>query len=337
MSSRGLVNNGRRRTDVAAGKASASIESAQLLSDQAVTSQGQLVELLAELDIVATQATVSRDLEDLGAIKVRVPGGQTVYAIPEQPTDQLAPEDHMRRVLGEWLVEVERSGDIVVLRTPRGPPTLWRLRSIGPGRPARHRGWRRHPLCPGYRGWWTIARRVVLRSLGSRESRQTRMSEPLPKRVVIGLTVNLLNILIVFFYLPPENAGLPQLVSDKSILLVLNAIGAGRGGRPHYRCGNRPSSRHHLRPLTAPPGRAHPPHAVGCATDGGLLGTAVCTAPSKTSQAGTSCGSSACKPCSTLRSQRMGPPALPSWPTLGAPPSDLTSRPGPPLPGRSAS
>ena len=33
--------------------------------------------------IAATQATVSRDLEDLGAVKVRVPGGDTVYAIPE--------------------------------------------------------------------------------------------------------------------------------------------------------------------------------------------------------------------------------------------------------------
>ena len=93
---------------------------ARLLTEQAVTSQGQLVELLAEMETVATQATVSRDLEELGAIKVRVPGGATVYAIPELPTEQVAPEDHLRRVLGEWLVEVERSGDLVLLRTPPG-------------------------------------------------------------------------------------------------------------------------------------------------------------------------------------------------------------------------
>lgn len=67
-----------------------------------------------------TQATVSRDLEEMGAVKVRVAGGTTVYAIPELPTDQVAPEDHLRRVLGEWLVDVERSGDLVVLRTPPG-------------------------------------------------------------------------------------------------------------------------------------------------------------------------------------------------------------------------
>lgn len=92
----------------------------KLLAEEAVTSQGQLVDLLAAAGVVATQATVSRDLEELGAIKVRVPGGQTVYAIPELPTEQVAPEDHLRRVLGEWLVEVARSGDLVLLRTPPG-------------------------------------------------------------------------------------------------------------------------------------------------------------------------------------------------------------------------
>ena len=56
---------------------------------------------------------------------------------------------------------------------------------------------------------------------------------PLPKKVVIGLSVghggmsiliNLLGILLVFFYLPPESAGLPQLVTDATFLVVLNAI-----------------------------------------------------------------------------------------------------------------
>ncbi len=85
-----------------------------------MTSQGQLVELLAGEGVSATQATVSRDLEDLGAIKVRVPGGETVYAVPELPKDQVAPEDHLRRVLGDWVVEVASSANLVVLRTPPG-------------------------------------------------------------------------------------------------------------------------------------------------------------------------------------------------------------------------
>lgn len=93
---------------------------AKLIEQHSVRSQSQLVELLAAEGVVATQATVSRDLDELGAIKVRVPGGETAYAIPALPKEQRAPEDHLRRVFGDWVVEVASSGNIVVLRTPPG-------------------------------------------------------------------------------------------------------------------------------------------------------------------------------------------------------------------------
>lgn len=93
---------------------------AGILSAQAVTSQARLVELLAAEGVTATQATVSRDLDELGAVKVRVPGGDTVYAIPELAFEQLAPGDHLRRVFSDWVVEVARSANLVVLRTPPG-------------------------------------------------------------------------------------------------------------------------------------------------------------------------------------------------------------------------
>jgi transcriptional regulator of arginine metabolism len=93
---------------------------AKLLEQHSVASQGQLVELLAAEGVVATQATVSRDLEDLGAVKIRVGGGEIAYAIPELPTEQKAPHEHLRRVLGEWVVEVAPSGNLVLLRTPPG-------------------------------------------------------------------------------------------------------------------------------------------------------------------------------------------------------------------------
>jgi transcriptional regulator of arginine metabolism len=93
---------------------------ARLLAEHGVTSQAQLVDLLAAEGVAATQATVSRDLDDLGAIKVRVGGGETVYAIPELPSDQRAPEDHLGRVFSEWVVEVAHSANLVVLRTPPG-------------------------------------------------------------------------------------------------------------------------------------------------------------------------------------------------------------------------
>lgn len=92
----------------------------RLIGDHEVTSQPQLIELLSEHGIEATQATVSRDLDDIGAIKVRVPSGNTVYAIPEFAPDRLAPLGQLRRVMGEWVAEVETSGNIVILRTPPG-------------------------------------------------------------------------------------------------------------------------------------------------------------------------------------------------------------------------
>ena len=92
----------------------------RLLGEAPVASQSQLVELLASHDIDATQATVSRDLDELGAIKVRVPGGELVYAIPEHPNEQLAPSDHLRRILGDWVAAVDASANTVVVRTPPG-------------------------------------------------------------------------------------------------------------------------------------------------------------------------------------------------------------------------
>ena len=93
---------------------------ARVLEEQAVSSQAQLVELLASDGIVATQATVSRDLEDLGAVKVRIPGGTMAYAIPEHAKEATAPDDHLRRVMGEFVVDVAHSANLVVLRTPPG-------------------------------------------------------------------------------------------------------------------------------------------------------------------------------------------------------------------------
>jgi transcriptional regulator of arginine metabolism len=93
---------------------------AQLLETNAVTSQTQLVELLEAGGVRATQATVSRDLDELGAVKVRVPGGESVYAIPELPHERVAPEDHLRRMLSDWVADIGSSGNLIVLRTPPG-------------------------------------------------------------------------------------------------------------------------------------------------------------------------------------------------------------------------
>jgi transcriptional regulator of arginine metabolism len=93
---------------------------AALLESEVVSSQPQLVELLQAHDIDATQATVSRDLVELGAVKVRLPGGVRAFVLPSEPTEQVTPTDHLRRVLNEWVVDVGHSLNLVVVRTPPG-------------------------------------------------------------------------------------------------------------------------------------------------------------------------------------------------------------------------
>ena len=98
---------------MALGKPQRQHRIARLLEEQVISSQVQLVELLATEGLNLTQATVSRDLEELGAVKVRIPGGAMAYAIPELAKDRVAPEEVLRQVLAH-------SANLAVLRTPPG-------------------------------------------------------------------------------------------------------------------------------------------------------------------------------------------------------------------------
>lgn len=91
----------------------------RIMESQPVSNQAQLLAFLEAEGIVTTQATISRDLEELGAVKIRIPGGTTAYAIPEYPTGG-GSDDHLQRLMGEFVVEVASSGNIIMLRTPPG-------------------------------------------------------------------------------------------------------------------------------------------------------------------------------------------------------------------------
>ena len=91
----------------------------RLLAERSVGDHSELVEWLASDGIEASQASVSRDLDELGAVKLRA-GGQTVYAIPEIATQRTVPLETLRRVCGDWVVEAEHSHNLVVLTTPPG-------------------------------------------------------------------------------------------------------------------------------------------------------------------------------------------------------------------------
>ncbi|MBT8193564.1 MAG: ArgR family transcriptional regulator, partial [Acidimicrobiia bacterium] len=93
---------------------------AEYLQREAVTSQASIVDLLAADGIEATQATVSRDLDEMGAVKGRLPGGEVAYVVPAQPQDQVAPAEHLRRICREWVAAIDSSNNIVVVRTPPG-------------------------------------------------------------------------------------------------------------------------------------------------------------------------------------------------------------------------
>jgi transcriptional regulator of arginine metabolism len=95
-----------------------------ILSNNPVRSQTELAALLAAEGIDATQATLSRDLEELGAVKLRAAdGGAGVYVVPEDGNPVRGVSggtDRLSRLLGELLVSTDASGNMAVLRTPPG-------------------------------------------------------------------------------------------------------------------------------------------------------------------------------------------------------------------------
>lgn len=96
----------------------------EALSSAPVRSQTELAALLAADGIEVTQATLSRDLEELGAVKLRgAGGGAGGYVIPEDgsPVRGVAGgTDRLSRLLAELLVSTDATGNLAVLRTPPG-------------------------------------------------------------------------------------------------------------------------------------------------------------------------------------------------------------------------
>lgn len=93
---------------------------ASIIASQPITSQEQLREALATEGLVVTQATLSRDLADLGAIKQAGTDGRNIYVLPDDPEPAVAGDHRLGRILADVLVGADHSGNIVVLRTPPG-------------------------------------------------------------------------------------------------------------------------------------------------------------------------------------------------------------------------
>ncbi len=101
----------------------------ELVSGQPVRSQNVLRRLLAGLDIRATQATISRDVKELGLVKRAADGAyQLVQAAAGTPA---IPDERVRRAVTEYLRRVEQVQQLLVLKTDPGQ-ARWRSRSTMP-------------------------------------------------------------------------------------------------------------------------------------------------------------------------------------------------------------
>ena len=110
-----------------ASKAARHARIVTILNSQRVGSQAELAAALDDEGFEVTQATLSRDLEELGAVKLRTPdGGLPSYVVPEDGapltsrTAKDAPPQRLARLIDELLVSAEASANLVVLRTPPG-------------------------------------------------------------------------------------------------------------------------------------------------------------------------------------------------------------------------
>jgi transcriptional regulator of arginine metabolism len=96
---------------------------ADLVRGGTLASQEEATERLRALGFAVTQATVSRDLDSLGAVKVKR-GGTLCYALPDQIGGADWSAGRLERILREWALSIEAAGQLVVIRTPPGSAHL---------------------------------------------------------------------------------------------------------------------------------------------------------------------------------------------------------------------
>ncbi len=91
----------------------------ELVRDRSLASQHEIQERLSELGHQATQSTISRDLEELGLVRIRDGDGRLRYGRPSD-TAALGAAARLRALLAEFLISVAASGNLVVLKTTPG-------------------------------------------------------------------------------------------------------------------------------------------------------------------------------------------------------------------------
>jgi transcriptional regulator of arginine metabolism len=96
---------------------------ADLIRSEPLGSQEEVTARLGAIGYSVTQATVSRDLDQMGAVKVKR-GGTLSYALPDQIGDNDWAAARLQRIFRDWVLSVEAAGNLLVLRTPPGSAHL---------------------------------------------------------------------------------------------------------------------------------------------------------------------------------------------------------------------
>jgi transcriptional regulator of arginine metabolism len=90
----------------------------RLVGERPLATQAEVAEALRERGFDAVQTTVSRDIAQLGLVKVRNGNGKLVYALPGAA--DLRRTDELSGAIRRWMGESAPSGTLLVIQTPRG-------------------------------------------------------------------------------------------------------------------------------------------------------------------------------------------------------------------------
>ena len=90
-----------------------------IVREREISTQSELAEALHDAGVAVVQTTISRDIAELGLVKVRASSGRLVYAVPGTISDYDR-EIELRSALRRWVLSIESSGNIVVVVTPAG-------------------------------------------------------------------------------------------------------------------------------------------------------------------------------------------------------------------------
>ena len=106
-----------------------------LVEQRPIRTQQELAAALRERGFRTTQATISRDVAELGLIKV-TREGTAAYALPPRLIEaETSGEDRLRKLMADLPVEIHEAGLLLVVRTLPGPRTPSRPRSTAPAGP----------------------------------------------------------------------------------------------------------------------------------------------------------------------------------------------------------